>query len=120
MKSSNSPICRVIVRGEADEPVELFLFHVDSTGDLAFVGPSKPRRVVGIRADRVFVFTDEARDRLLALAGSGSPEEIASVYDSMEKVCTIYRNRVDSPHAQEEDLDSLNPESQPLTGWGGG
>ena len=107
MKSSNHPICRVIVRGETDEPVELFLYHIGSKGDVAFVGPSKPRRVVGISVDRVFVFTDEARDRLRALAGSGSPEDIATVYESMDRACTVYSNNVDALHSQERIADCL-------------
>lgn len=97
MKSSNSPLRRVIVRAWGNEPVALWAHRTASEGNVVFVGPSDCDRPIGLPREHVFEFKDGLMERLMDAYEGEETDKLLNVYAS----CNTYQDIVDSPHGQE-------------------
>ena len=68
---------KVIVRAWGDEPVTLFLHHIEI---IAYVGKEKSERTIGIPVEQVFEFDGPIFDALSAAFKTGRKDELTSIY----------------------------------------
>jgi hypothetical protein len=104
-KSSTLKI-KVIVRSWGDEPVELFLQHIDKY--MAYVGKEDSDTVIGLPLEQVFLFDNGAFSRLRVAFESGRLDKLDSLYRKLvvNSTCNRYQDVLESLHDKENITDS--------------
>src|ERR1700719_1330643 len=104
MQENNRPNrkSRVIVRAWGDEPVSLFLYRIDNTR--VIVGKRNAKYTIGLPADQVFAFTEDAFSRLSKAYRENDRNKLASLYAELfikNKPCNRYQDVLESAHDKE-------------------